>query len=86
MKVRTRISSKGQVTIPKAVRDTLGLSKGAVVEITVEDNSARLRRASPGLLELYGSIKPPAQPEDWSAIREQVGQDVARRVVEGRPN
>jgi AbrB family looped-hinge helix DNA binding protein len=80
------MSSKGQVTIPKAVRDSLGLGKGAVVEITVEDNSARLRRASPDLLELYGSIKPPTQPEDWSAIREQVEQDVARRVVEGRPN
>jgi len=34
----TTITSKGQVTIPKRVRDTLGLKPGRKVEIGVDQN------------------------------------------------
>ncbi len=39
-----RVTSKGQITIPKQVRDRLGLEPGAEVELVVEGSSARLRK------------------------------------------
>jgi AbrB family looped-hinge helix DNA binding protein len=40
-----RIRSKGQVTIPMAVRQQLGLHEGDEVEFVVDGNTARLVRA-----------------------------------------
>jgi AbrB family looped-hinge helix DNA binding protein len=39
------ISSKGQITVPKAVRDALGLKSGDAVEFVVRDGQALLRPA-----------------------------------------
>lgn len=43
-----RVSSKGQVTIPKRVRDAAGIPPGSEVEFVVEGNVVTLRRAAPG--------------------------------------
>ena len=37
------VSSKGQVTIPKAVREALGLKPGDLVSLELEGDSVRLR-------------------------------------------
>lgn len=42
-----RVTSKGQVTVPKAVRDALGLVPGAEVEFVIEGGEAILRRRVP---------------------------------------
>jgi len=42
----TAMTSKGQVTVPKAVRDLLGLQPGSLVEFTrASDGSIVLRKA-----------------------------------------
>lgn len=38
--MQTTMTSKGQVTIPKAVRDAVGLKPGQRVAVTVEDGRA----------------------------------------------
>ncbi len=38
----TRITAKGQVTIPQAVRDRLGLQPGTSVEFEIEGDAVRL--------------------------------------------
>jgi len=42
----TTVTSKGQVTIPKAVRQTLGIRKGTRVRVVVVDDHAELRLVS----------------------------------------
>ncbi|MCX6023390.1 MAG: AbrB/MazE/SpoVT family DNA-binding domain-containing protein [Chloroflexi bacterium] len=42
------VTSKGQITIPKHIRETLGLHPGAEVEFAVENGQVILRcRVSP---------------------------------------
>lgn len=46
MILTVRITSKGQVTIPKAIRDEAGLTPGTDVEFTIEDGRVVVRRSS----------------------------------------
>ncbi len=39
-----RVTSKGQVTIPRAVREQLGIEPGSEVDFEVDDRGARLVR------------------------------------------
>lgn len=43
-----RITSKGQVTIPQAIRDKLGLLPHCEVEFQIIGNGVRLRKKKPG--------------------------------------
>ncbi len=43
-----KITSKGQVTIPKEIRDRLGLLPGTEVEFVEESGEARIRRLPGG--------------------------------------
>jgi antitoxin PrlF len=59
MDVPAQLSSKGQVTVPKAVRDALGLEEGDQVVFRVDGQRAILAR-TPNLLDLAGSVSVPA--------------------------
>lgn len=41
----SKITSKGQVTIPKAIRDELGLLPGAEVEFIPDEGEVRVRKS-----------------------------------------
>jgi AbrB family looped-hinge helix DNA binding protein len=43
----TRVTTKGQVTIPKRVRDALGVKPGSAVDIQYRDGCAIIRPAKP---------------------------------------
>jgi AbrB family looped-hinge helix DNA binding protein len=47
MNAHTRLSAKGQVVIPKAVRDRLNWSEGEVLEAVETAGGVLLRRKSP---------------------------------------
>lgn len=70
MDVSAQLSSKGQLTVPKAVRDALGLVEGDQVVFRVEGRRAVLARTS-GLLDLAGSVSVPAEKRGtpWPEIR-----------------
>lgn len=59
MDVSAAVTSKGQVTIPKEVRDALELRAGDRVLFRVVDGAAILARTA-DLLELAGSVPVPA--------------------------
>jgi len=84
----TRVSSKGQMIIPKRVREALGLKKGA--ELSVEllpgkefkvsvrptDHAAQVRRLA-GALSRYAKGRGSARSDD-AAILRVVARDDAR--------
>jgi len=70
MDVSAQLSSKGQLTVPKVVRDALGLAEGDQVVFRLEGQRAVLAR-TPNLLDLAGSVAVPAQKRGtpWSEVR-----------------
>lgn len=71
MDVAAKITSKGQITVPKAVRDALGLEPGDMVLFRVSDHHAFLAR-TPDFLDLAGSVKTPASKrgQSWAEQRD----------------
>jgi AbrB family looped-hinge helix DNA binding protein len=59
MDASARITSKGQVTIPRSVREALDLREGDEVVFRVEDTRAVLAK-TPDFLSLAGSVRVPA--------------------------
>lgn len=73
MDVAARVTSKGQVTVPKAVRDALGIEDGDEVVFRVEGHRAVLAK-TPNFLELAGTVAVPA------AKRSTAWDEVIRRT------
>lgn len=71
MDVAARLSSKGQVTIPKAVREALGVGEGDSIIFRIEGNLATLQR-TPDFLELAGTLTAPVakKSESWDRVLE----------------
>ena len=59
MDVSARVSSRGQITIPLAVREALSIREGDEVLFRVEGQRAMIAR-SPDLIQLAGSVSVPA--------------------------
>ena len=80
----TTMTSKGQVTIPKAVRQQLGLQQGSRVAFVIEGDHAVLRPAVPdrampasgfGMVKVAG----PALPADFdvaSLLKAESGSSI----------
>ena len=77
MDAAAKMTSKGQVTVPKVVRDALGIAAGDEVVFRVEGNRAVLAR-TPDFLDLAGSVKVPA------AKRNVAWDEVIRRTRRAR--
>ena len=79
--LESTITRKGQVTIPKAIRDRLGVKEGEKVLFVMRGEEVVLKVVKGTILDLRGSVKPSAQPEDFEKIRQSVKQAVAKKVV-----
>ncbi|GAB2645849.1 AbrB/MazE/SpoVT family DNA-binding domain-containing protein [Nocardia goodfellowii] len=71
MDAQARLTSKGQLTLPKAIRDALELQVGDNVLFRVEGRVVVLAR-TPDLLELAGSVPvpPEVRGKSWDEVRE----------------
>ena len=69
MDAAAKVTSKGQVTVPKAVRDALGIKEGDEVVFRVDGNHAVLAR-TPDFLELAASVRVPAAKRNvaWDEV------------------
>jgi AbrB family looped-hinge helix DNA binding protein len=82
--LRARVTSKGQVTLPKHLRQSLGIHEGDHVEFAVESSrKASVRRlktpgSSSGVMKHLAKKKPVSIEEMDKAIRSAVGGKHAR--------
>lgn len=70
MDLAAKVTSKGQITIPKEVRDRLGITEGDQLVFRVEQNRAVLAK-TPNLLDLAGAVDVPASKRGtrWDEVR-----------------
>jgi AbrB family looped-hinge helix DNA binding protein len=80
MEIAATITSKGQLTLPIAVREALGVGQGDRVVFRVLGDRAVLAR-TPSLLDLAGSVPVPAELRgvSWSEIRRRSRAGLDRR-------
>ena len=67
-----RVSSKGQITIPRAVREALGLQQGDAVLFRVDGTQAVVTRI-PRLEEIAGTFEVPPEKRNtpWKKVIEE---------------
>ncbi|MGI8460064.1 MAG: AbrB/MazE/SpoVT family DNA-binding domain-containing protein [Solirubrobacterales bacterium] len=82
MDATARITSKGQITVPKGVREALGLHEGDQIHFRVERSRAIVSK-TPDFLELAGTVAVPAEKRGtpWDEIIRQAHADVARKAL-----
>lgn len=75
------ITRKGQVTIPKEIRQHLNAKEGEKVLFLLRGDEVVLKVVHGNVLDLKGSVKPSRRPEDFGAVRKGVKRAVASRVA-----
>lgn len=79
-----RVSSKGQVTIPQAVRDQFDIQQGDDLLFVEEDGCLKVRVLKKRKLTDFRGIFPSTRPyTSWDEIREIVGWEIGRQLSEG---
>jgi len=74
------ITSKGQITIPKEVRDALGVGTGDRVEFVAEaDGVYKVIAATRDIKHLKGLIPKPPKPVTVDAMKRAVARAVSKR-------
>jgi AbrB family looped-hinge helix DNA binding protein len=82
MTVTAKITSKGQITLPKKVRDLLHLKEGGVVVFEQEEDRIVIKSAQ-SLMDYKGYLRGRARPADADTVRDAartyVGKKAGRR-------
>lgn len=78
----SKITIKGQVTIPKNVRNELGVIPGDVIVFTKKGDDIVIKPAST-LLDLKGVIVSSKKIKNWTSVLKSAKKSVAKRVMEG---
>jgi len=72
------VTSKGQITIPKEVRDAMGFETGKRVSFRVRDGVVEMRPDDVDLLSLCGILKPRVKGVTLDDMKEAVREGAAR--------
>lgn len=77
---QTTLTSKGQVTIPKNVRDSLGLHVGDKIEfILTENNEVLLRPITKKVDDVFGLLH---QPDRKPVLIEEMNAAIKQKIRE----
>ena len=80
------LTSKGQITLPKEIRDRLGLDAGTMLDFQIlEDNTITARRVLPDARRIRGLLKSPhAIPLPVEQMAEAVSKHLRDRHATAR--
>lgn len=78
----SKVSSKGQVTIPVAVRRLLGVEPEDKVAFVVEDGTVQIKRTGSVVERTAGALKSHEPPLSARQLREAAEEAIAEDVVE----
>ena len=73
------ITAKGQTTLPRAVRDALGVVAGDRVRYVVEGNEVRLLKVR-SVMELEGVLRSDRPPASLDEMEEAIAGEAVARV------
>lgn len=77
---KTKMTQKGQVTIPKKVREYLGVGKKNQIEFRINKGSVIIRPAI-SLEANFGKVKPRKRPENFKVVRQEVIKKMAKKIA-----
>ena len=70
------VAERGQITLPKAVRDALGLTKGTVLKVELDGGRIILRKdVTDAISRVRGRFRLPAGVETDALMRDVRGPD-----------
>ena len=84
----SKMTAKGQITLPTELRRRLGIRPGDLVEVRAEETKAGTVigvRRRPSLIEATAGIARPRtsyQPPEWDEVENLVRDEVGRRLNE----
>lgn len=81
MQAKARVTIKGQVTIPKKIREKLNIQPSDFVLFVRKGNEVVIKPART-LLDLRGLIKTDKKIEDWEKLRDNAKEYVINEVME----
>ncbi len=71
VKFKVRIGSKGQLVIPKIIRDSLGLVENRYVALEVKDKCVEIKLIQEDFMKR------------WDELRQKEGLDVTKKMIYG---
>ena len=84
--MQATLSSKSQITLPKALQQWLGVQKGDKLKFILEEGGARVQKASSGSFEsLVGLLPPPSKAQTVEEMNQAIGQALAERHQAPKP-
>lgn len=82
LKKLAKVSSKGHIVLPKALRKALKINSGDYVEVELEDRVIKIAPAKSKAEKLGGILKNKVKGRiDFKTIREKVAEDMANDVA-----
>lgn len=79
--VLTTVTKKGQVTIPVAIRHSLGLVPGDKVAFVVESGDVKVKAVKSALDKSFGAVRPRKRPEDFAELEKLAEEAIAEDAL-----
>ena len=74
------ITRKGQITIPKVIREHLKAKEGEKVAFILRGDDVVLKVLHGNILDLKGTVQPSRRPENFEEIRRAAKKAVSSKV------
>jgi len=78
----SRVTQKGQVTIPKEIRDSLGIGGGSVLHFFAEGERIVGIKINDDLESVYGAVEHNKGPIDFKELRKRTKRAVTKQAVD----